>query len=213
MATKGIVVFGVVAGFIFLIIFIVLLATSAGSQSKSGGSPTGAQTTLGPPGSAGNWTATQVAEQAGLFGALATMGQLKAAGFDATFIERVSMCAMEGASKVYSYEYMNKCNTTSANCAATTEDLRIISACVGGEKGKWTDALKNLVIDGADATMDRNFLAVYPCFVGWLASQYNFFDALAAMSTIKGANPTGPVAVRVMAALVDCMNKQGAPGG
>ena len=207
MATKGSVVAGVVLGFIFLIIIIVLLATSAGSKSGSGGSPAGALGALGPPGSAGNWTVGQKAEQARLFGALAAMSELRAAGFDTTFVVGVSACAMEGASKVYSYEYMNKCNTGQENCAATEQDLRIMATCVGGEKGKWTPDLKKLVIDGGrSANLPPELLAIYPCFVNWLASQYNFFDALAALGTMTAGKP-GPVLDAVVAALAVCKNK------
>ena len=209
MATKGYVVAAVVGFSILLIVLIVWLATSAGSGSgsKSGGPPTGALGALGPPGSAGNWTVGQKAEQARLFGALAAMSDLRAAGFDATFVVGVSACAMEGASKVYSYEYMNKCNTGQENCAATEQDLRIMATCVGGEKGKWTPALKKIVIDGGrSANLPPELRAIYPCFVDWLASQYNFFDALAALGTIAAGKP-GPVMDAVAAALAVCENK------
>jgi hypothetical protein len=202
MATKGIVVFGVVAGFIFLIIFIVLLATSAGRR--------------GPPGSAGNWTPEQVEEQARLFGAtFSTSAQFSKFGFTAAFFDRVSKCFMEAVSKVQSYEDMKACSAGDT-CAPTAGDMRSLLTCMGGDRGNWSTEIKKILVDSAqsDAEMDPALRAAFSCFVEYLESKYDFYGAVAALGTIQGANPTGPVAdAATMAALAGCKNKQGAPGG
>jgi hypothetical protein len=88
----------------------------------------------GIPGSVGNWTEAQLVEQVRLFGALEAMSQLK----DAAIIAEVSKCAMRAASQVYPYEYMNKCNT-GTECVLNDQDISILSTCIGGVKGKWTN--------------------------------------------------------------------------
>jgi hypothetical protein len=156
----------------------------------------------GISGSAGNWTAEQLGEQARLFGALEAMSQLRANGFTATFIAEVSECAMRAASNVYTYEYMNNCNTGTA-CAFTDQDIRTLSTCIGGVKGNWTPKLKNLMIAGGRlADLGADLSAIYPCVVDWLESQYDFFGALGALST--ATQGSGAVYDKVREALDKC---------
>ena len=189
----------VVLGYIGLILLFVWLATSAGS----GGSPTGA------PGSAGNWTPEQVARQAGLFRAkLSTSAQFSKLGLTAAFFDRVSECFMQAVSKVHGHDDVNACNA-GGTCAPTAGDMRSLLTCLGGDRGNWSTEIKKILVDAAqsDAKMDPGLRAVFPCFVEYLASNYDFYGAVAALGTIQGENPKGPVFDAVVAALVVCKNR------
>ena len=192
----------VVLGYIGLILLFVWLATSAGSGSGSGGSPTGA------PGSAGNWTPEQVARQAGLFRAkLSTSAQFSKLGLTAAFFDRVSECFMQAVSKVHRHDDVNACNA-GGTCAPTAGDMRSLLTCMGGDRGNWSTEIKKILVDAAqsDAKMGPGLRAVFPCFVEYLASNYDFYGAVAALGTIQGENPKGPVFDAVVAALVVCKN-------
>lgn len=186
MATKGSVVAGVVLGFIFLIIIIVLLATSAGSKSGSGGSPTG----VGAPGSAGNWTAAQVAEQVRLFGAGPGAEPLTKLGFSRASVDRVLACFMENASKRYGYDYMNACNTSVETCQPTADDIRAVGSCMGGERGKWSAEMKSILEEAVKKTMtgDPGALAGVQCIIEYVSSNYSFSDLMAEVGKGKSDN-------------------------
>jgi hypothetical protein len=87
---------------------------------------------------------------------------------------------------------------------------------MGGERGNWSTEIKKILVDAAqsDAKMDPGLRAAFPCFVEYLASKYDFYGAVAALGTIQGKDPKGPVFDEVVAALVVCKNKPiGGPGG
>ena len=184
MATKGSVVAGVVLGFIFLIIIIVLLATSAGSKSGSGGSPTGA------PGSAGNWTAAQVAEQVRLFGAGPGAKPLTELGLSRASVDRILACFMESASNRYGYDYMNACNTSVGTCQPNADDIRAIDGCMGGERGKWSAEMKSNLEEAVKRTMTGNpgALAGVQCIIAYVSSNYSYSDLMAEVGKGKSDN-------------------------
>ena len=183
MATQGYVVAWVVLGFIFLITVIVWLATSPGgrSGSGSGGSPTGA----GAPGSAGNWTAAQVAEQAKLFFFFSNAIELTKLGLPGGFVDKLAACVMADWSKRYGYDAMSACNTGVTTCQPTADDIRAVSSCMGGEKGRWSAELKSLIEEAVKKTMtgDPGALAAVPCIVGYFSSNYSFADLMAQLAT------------------------------
>lgn len=176
MATKGYVVAAVVGFSILLIVLIVWLATSAGSGSKA-------------PGSAGNWTAAQVAEQARLFGAGPAVTQLTQLGLNR---DSVAACAMEDASKRYGYDHMNACNTGVRTCVPTADDTRAFSRCMGGEKGKWSAEMKSNIQEAVKAGMkgDPAALAAVPCMIGYVSSNYSYSDFIAEVASGKSDNIT-----------------------
>lgn len=177
MATKGYVVAAVVGFSILLIVLIVWLATSAGSGSKA-------------PGSAGNWTAAQVAGQARLFGAGPNAIQLTKLGLTRDFVDKVAACAMEDASKRYGYDHMNACNTGVRTCVPTADDTRAFASCMGGEKGKWSAEMKSMLQEAAKATMngDPALLSALPCIMDYLSSNYSFSDLIAEVARGKSDN-------------------------
>ena len=180
MATQGYVVAWVVLGFIFLITVIVWLATSPGSKSGSGGSPTGA----GAPGSAGNWTAAQVAEQATVRRGL--MGEF---GLEQAFIDTYSDCFTRAMSTLQTYDYAKACNTKGSACDPTDAEMRAVSTCCGGAtKGKWPIELKRLLAASAPANSEPAMLKAWPCIIAYLAETYDYSDAMAAMKNAKAGD-------------------------
>lgn len=169
---------GVVLGFIFLIIIIVLLATSAGSRSGSGGSPTGG---LGPPGSAGNWTAAQVAEQV-------TTNQEKIGkfGLEKDFVDMISDCYIRSLSAFQTYDYTKGCSAEGAKCEQTEVEIRAMSSCFGGvKKGNWPPELKKLMKAVLPASTPPEKLHAWPCIIDYLSLNYDLTEVLAALKNAK----------------------------
>jgi len=191
MATKGSVVAGVVLGFIFLIIIIVLLATSAGSKSGSGGSPTG----VGAPGSAGNWTAAQVAEQTTAY----KERVLSELGLEQSFVDMLSDCYTKAMATVYTYDYAKLCNTNDSNCEPTEADIRAMSSCFGGvKKGNWPPELKKIMEAAAPKSSPPAMLRAWPCIIEYLSINY---DLSGAMAALKNAKPGDSITGAIMACI------------
>jgi hypothetical protein len=179
MATKGMVVLGVVLGFIFLIIFIVLLATSAGGP--------------GPLGSAGNWTATQVAEQTTAY----KERVLSDLGLDQAFVDMLSDCYTKAMATVYTYDYAKLCNTKDSKCEPTEADIRAMSSCFGGVKrGSWSPELKKIMEAAAPKNSPPEMLRAWPCIIQYLSLNY---DLIGAMAALKNATPGDSLTQAILA--------------
>lgn len=168
MATKGYVVAAVVGFSILLIVLIVWLATSAGSGSKA-------------PGSAGNWTAAQVAEQI-----TTQKGKFGKYDLERALVDMFSDCYIRALSAFQTYDYTKGCSAEGAKCEPTEAEMRAISSCFGGaKKGNWSPELKTFFRAVPPPSAPPEMLRSWPCVVEYLALNYDLTGVLAALKNAK----------------------------